>query len=704
VSLKCRIAATLLCALVVATDAHAQKRLALLIGINDYSASRIGARPHTLPVPGRDWPTLSGAVNDTGALAEMLALLYGFEKKDIVTLNDQFATRTAILQAIEKHLVKQAAKGDVIFFYYAGHGSQVNNSRSEELDRMDESIVPADSIAGAPDIRDKELQVLFNRIIDRGARLTIVLDNCHSGSGARGLMTTTRTRGVRADPRDVADGSRAPHPEARGALILSAAQDFDFAFETRDPNGLMHGAFTWALMRAMRDAAPGESGGDVFLRAQARLRAETPFQDPVLAGTSPARHRAFLGDRRNRATNRTVIAVEKVRRDGTVVLQGGWAHGLCVGSALRVLGERAAALTITAIKGLGRSEGRFLSQRTVTSGTLLEVAGWAAPSSRPLRVWMPPARTSIASLAPALVSIATQHRIRWITDPVEATPTHLLRPRAKGWELLDRDQRVVVLQNDAAAIAAVANLPPQSSLFVQFPAPAIELEDGIEAVARAEDADYILTGRYARTFAYAWVRPLVARTDRCKSPLPLRTEWINADADELRAAVLRLRRIQAWHLLETPPDARAPYRLALRDAERRDVRDGKVIGGNTYELLLRAKTTAKSPRYVYAFVIDSFGAGILLFPKEGSVENRFPLAGSAPADIDLGRASQFEVVPPYGVDTYFLLTTDEPLPDTSVLSWNGVRARSKARPPLEQLRAMPPTWSLEKMVIESVAP
>src|SRR4051812_40104256 len=248
--------------LFLATELNAQtpgRRRALLIAINDYSASTISTRPLAPPAPGRDWPNLSGAVTDAGILQQMLPPLYGFDPHDVVTLIDQSATRNAILRAVDELLLKPAEKGDVLLFYFAGHGSQVRNSLSDEPDKLDESLVPADSRLGVPDIRDKELRRLFNLILDRGARLTVILDNCHSGSGARGLMTGLRPRGLKADRRDVADSSGyGPRPEERGALVLSAAEDFDRAWETRDEEGTFHGAFTWALLRAMRDAEPNE--------------------------------------------------------------------------------------------------------------------------------------------------------------------------------------------------------------------------------------------------------------------------------------------------------------------------------------------------------------------------------------------------------------------------------------------------------------
>lgn len=737
----------------------AGRRRALLVGINDYTASRSSARPRLTAPPPRDWPNLGGAVNDVGAIKEMLGLLYDFDERDIITLTDQNATRSAILKALEQHLAGPAAKGDVLLFYFAGHGSQVRNSLSDEPDKLDESIVPADSRLGIRDIRDKELRPLFNRILNRGARLTVILDSCHSGSGARGLATGARPRGVKADLRDIADGTEAgPRPEERGALVISATQDFDAAWEVRDDDGKMHGAFSWAWIRAMRDSTAGEAVADTFARASARLRSEKPYQEPVLAGHPDVTLSPFLGIRKDRRADRTIISVEKVRGDGTVILQGGWANGLAVGSELRVLSDHTTTLrvTITTIRGLGQSEGRIPAGRpmpkSIRSGALLEVVGWAAPPGQPLRVWMPRLADdvdAIASLARKLAAEAVRRGVRWINDPIESTPSFLLRRGNHDWELLGADGGIEHLGPDASdAIAGVAKVPAASSLFVQLPAPAALIDgidvgpgsdrEGIHPADSAEEADYILVGRYSnRRLAYAWLRPSIKASDRRKTGLPLRSAWIVEDhrddplrdtAITLRDAVLRLRKIQAWHLLDSPPEARSAYRLGLlRVRDREWAKDGAVIGEEQYALILRATTPIPArirPRYVYVFSIDSHGQSFLLFPRSGSVENRFPLPPASgqsspfpPAEIPLGDTGTFEVAPPYGVDTYFLLTTDEPLPNPWILEWDGVRAGApKPQTALEELlmltatgrrarlRATASTWSIERTFFESVPP
>lgn len=713
------------------------RRRALLVGINDYSASRLGPVP--AGVPERDWWDLGGAVNDVESIGEMLELRYGFEPGEILTLTDQAATRVAILRAIETHLERPAGKGDIVFFYYAGHGSQVENSRSTEPDRLDESIVPADSRIGAPDIRDKELRRRFNRILDRGARLTVILDSCHSGSGARGLPSGARARAVRRDPRDVADGgSEGPKPDDRGALVISATQDHDRAHEKTDDDGKRRGVFTWAWLRAMRSSMDGESATDTFLRAQAILRGDTPYQEPVLSGNEEARLAPFLASRPGRRLRRAIIAVEKVRPDGTIVAQGGWAHGLTVGSELRLTnGDRETRFEVTVLRGLGRCEARPVpSDRArridVTAGALLEVSAWAAPPTAPLRVWMPETESSEAAIgwARELAGLARRRGVRWIDDPVDATPTHVVRWRAGAWQLLGPGGATETIANGADARSVLAKIPRGASLFTHLPAPAAVVKaidvgpgtdrDAIVPVEDPQEAEYLLAGRVSRRgdVEYAWVRPSMTSADR--SPLPARTAWrptSGALAPALQDAVLRLRRIHGWQNLPSPSEPH-PYELAMRRL--RDgavVRDRLLVGLDEYSLVLRAKKAARPPQYIYVFMIDSHGRSVLLFPLGGSVENRYPLASEKAPLAEIVLEGTFEVIEPYGVDTYFVLATDEPLPDPWVLEWDGVRGQRAAHSPLEELLTAtgapsrsaarvrtPSNWTIERATFTSAAP
>lgn len=750
----------------MALPCHSERSLArraLLIGINDYSASHLDGDGGSWKSPRSSWPSLAGAVNDVEAMREMFVASFGFPGEAVRVLTDQEATREAIFQAIEEHLIKPVRKDGIVVFYYSGHGSQVVNSKSDERDQLDESIVPADVPVGTPDIRDKELRRLFNRVLDRGARLVVVLDSCHSGSGARGLPSGAQARFVERDQRDVADDSDyGPRPEERGALVLSASQDDELAWEATNEEGKTHGAFTWALLKAMRSAAAGESAERVFLRARAWLRSADKFQEPVLAG-SPERLRAPLfGGRADQSDGTIAIAVESVEDDATVVLRGGWANGLDVGSELRKLPDfrrsapRGPRLEVMAVQGLGHSTAKILdavSPDEIQPGDLFEIVSWVAPQGSALRVWCPTVGDTRAArrLAQGLSDLAGQGRFRWIDDPVEEPieehPVHALRWHRGQWQLVVATDGAEALSLGAAPSPQeiASQLSPEARLFVQMPAPsalvdAIEIGPGTRhgGVVPTEDpagADYHLVGRLRGDgVEYAWVRPETNDADERRSGMPSRSAWRDPGetdglpaviADRLERQALVLAKIRAWYELQPPPNQEFPYRLRFRDDEDGGlVDDGVLREGRRYTVVLEladeivANDGGVRQRYVYVFAIDSAGNSVLLYPPVpwGNIENRFPrTSGASPAEIAIGDDSGFEIVEPFGTDTFFLLTTAEPILNPLILEYQGVRGRGPAgRSALEELlsltggtRGTRPAittsmkWSIERKVLRT---
>src|SRR5258708_7221279 len=223
-----------------------------------------------------------------------------------------------------------------------------------------------------------------------------------------------------------------------------------------------------------------------------------------MGGIADTRLSPFLGARPDRRGDHAVVAVEKVLSGGTVVIQGGWANGLSAGTELRDPAS-SARLTITVLRGIAESEARIEpSSGTTRSGALLEVVAWAVPPGRPLHVWIPRSPHSmkdIAAIARSMADQAAQHGVRWIADPIDTTPSHLLRWGNDAWEMISGSGSVERVGQDKEAIAAVRRLAARSTLLVQLPAPAALMDstsvDGVEQAANPEDADYVFVGRRA---------------------------------------------------------------------------------------------------------------------------------------------------------------------------------------------------------------
>ncbi|HEY9836890.1 MAG TPA: caspase family protein [Vampirovibrionales bacterium] len=234
------------------------RKLALLVGINDYSQAKVSA--------------LRGCITDVELQRELLIHRFGFNPQDILMVTDDTAikpTRAGLIEAVESHLIAQAKPGDVVVFHFSGHGAQVVNPYNplgNPRERLNSTFVPSDRTAEiqegqamVSDIMGASLFLWMSAI--NTENITVVLDSCHSGGGKRGNLT------IRAIPGGDYPSleEREYHQEwvsklgispekfvedrqkgvAKGVVIASAAATqlaADTPFE-----GFFAGAFTYAL-------------------------------------------------------------------------------------------------------------------------------------------------------------------------------------------------------------------------------------------------------------------------------------------------------------------------------------------------------------------------------------------------------------------------------------------------------------------------
>lgn len=737
-------------ALSLASSVEATQR-AVIVGIDKYapvkdapdepSANRVDG-PSSSTAGRSGWYDLDGAVNDARAMKDVLAL-HGFKPDNVALLLDEDATRDAILAAIQKYLVEASQKDDIAFFFYAGHGSQVENST--EVDRLDETLVPADSNLGAWDIRDKELRRLFGDILDRGAHLTAVIDACHSGGIARGFQPG-KVRALARDKRDIAlfagteNPDTRPPPGERGALVLSGAQSHQFAMEGRDTDGTSHGAFTLSLLRALRTAPPSEPARGLLLRSKGFMRAEGRTQEPS-ADALPARmQQPFFGRASSVPPGPLTAPVLSVQSEGRVEVGAGVALRIGPGSMLVQRGEKPVQVRIEKNEGLSRSLGLIVrgDPADLTTGSLLELDRWVPPAGAQLRVWIPPTmgQSKLDTSASEWGELVAAKDLVWVKDPTnDPGDLHVLAWNGTIWTLRAPDgvESALGAQVDANALRARLARTGDSlpRLFVLVP-PTPELvaklrfvseeNSAIEQTADAQSAHYLLAGRAAPTIEYAFLLPEATRAVPTDSALPTRTKWLQREnAAQLDGLARRLARLRAWLALESPLGGGTgfPYRLALKSATRLVADPDSVVrDGEQFELVLRApeepRGAQRQKHYVYVFVLDSAGTRFLLFPgpQQGVGENYLPgeVSKGWPEEIPLG--VQIRVSPPFGRDTYFVLVTREPLADPGVLQEEGVVRGGLGGSPLGNLvRSInatrgaqvetPVTWSVDRLPLRA---
>lgn len=621
-------------ALLLVTPAAAQNKYALLIGIDHYqpkgtqtsrppAAQDAGEGPSRWDLP--VWPRLEGAVNDATAMRDLLASAkFGFPEKNVHVLTESQATRDGILAAMQKYLVDQPQSGDMVVFYYAGHGSMRINSMNGRPDHFDETIVPVDANTGVFDIRNKEITRLFNAAADKGILLTAIFDSCHSGGVARGIPVGApgRTRFLPYDPRDALDppdrepdGALVPQPEDRphGAVVLSGAQAHQLASEWTTPDGTPHGAFTVALMNTLSRLPADASAEEVLGRVQVLLQGMgMNAQQPALDAPPDRRQAPLFGSARGSGKLRVAAGAEGARSDGTLTLQGGLELGLNPGCELARVkskpGDPDVRAQITSAV-LGHSTARLIppaAARQIEAGDEFELEKWAAPETFRLRMWIPapaPAATVARAVAEA-AKLRGSNALTWVDDPIRLSPDYLVQWNGSAWVLsgaggeqifgreLLADQVIHVLaraDTRSSKPRLFLDLPPSSELAQAVRSQLGEAQAAMEAATAPDTAQYLLAGRVSETGPeYAWAQKNVslgasaaADIDQhsgdsgalCSpdSPYPPRTNWLGAAAASELAERLadyagRLARVYSWLNLPAPAAGSGdafPYQLVL---------------------------------------------------------------------------------------------------------------------------------------------
>jgi len=198
----------------------------LSVGINQYKNNKLN---------------LNYARPDAESFSKLMdgktATLY--KQIELSTLYDQDATRQKILDKLDE-LADKINQEDVFIFYYAGHGSMVDNKfyfiPTESIRLYDASALNKEAIdAGL-------LQDKFKHI--KALKQLIIMDACQSG----GSVELLATRGA-SEEKAIAQLSR-----SAGIHVLASAGSEQFATEF---SSLGHGLFTYVLIKALQGEADG---------------------------------------------------------------------------------------------------------------------------------------------------------------------------------------------------------------------------------------------------------------------------------------------------------------------------------------------------------------------------------------------------------------------------------------------------------------
>lgn len=722
-------------AFVLTQSLFGQTKKALFIGINEYFPE--GAKESDVrQAP----PNLNGCVNDALSMKEIMQTRFGFEEKNMKMLLNQEATRAQIIKEIE-NLIYYAKTGDVVFIFYAGHGSQVNNSLSSENDKKDETIVPADAYLGTMDIRDKDIAKLLNKLLAKGVILTVIFDSCHSGSISRD-KNPPKYRFSPGDSRDVKDDTIPEPPENNGALIISAARDVEPAKEIKDEHGVAHGGFTASLIKVLLDERPTSSVQNIFNRTEAIMEYNGLVQKPVLAANATRRIGTLLGVDRSQIPTKLQVPVIKVE-GGEVVLQAGMPSNISVKTQLeRKTDKGVIKLEVTKMDGPNRCLAKVTegNPKGMKPGDIFEVTNIVMPPEALIKVFLyvsPYDTKNLQNIAEQLG--AKNFKTTPGVSPYQSLYYYnnqwMVAGKGKATQTIGKEMNLSIFKSKIVADSTLTfSLPATKALSTSL-ATRLRQFSVVSVVSDPASADYHLTGRYNNgKIEYAMVNPemeYALNTDN--HSLPSRTNFFTLEegkeealVDSLETYMLRIAKVKSWLTMPSPPDDGSfPFGFALRKSSTGQLvgDGGTVLKGDTFGLVFTVDEVNemywdRNKRYVYVFSIDNKASMKLMFPQSITAENTYPAVDKQTFEIrknaPLGPPRLFKVTGT-GTDNYIMLTSSEPINDLEIFSQEGVLRADGERggSDLEKLlRGMnkgtrneliaPASWSIQRISVKCI--
>jgi hypothetical protein len=754
------LAAGLILASFISNGQDGQKR-ALLIAIDKYTpppGTKIEGSARSL------FRDLDGCVNDARSIYTIITNRFDFPAKNIDTLYNDKASRDGIESKLNKFL-ETCEPGDIAFLYYAGHGSQVQNSLARnEADKKDESMVPSDTWKpGVKDIRDKELAVIYNKFIDKGVKLTVIMDCCHSGSLSRGPGDPGQFRFISEANYDAKDPSQPTPPEDRPGgnfLIMSAAQDNEFAQEQRDENNIAHGAFTLAFMKALNQQSVNASALNLFTAIRAILKSNGRKQEPVLGASPERQQQTLFGLSKGTVPDKYKVAISGIDRE-RITLQGGFALGLNKEHELvKFKGtDTLVKVVIDSVIGVNRSTAVVVkgSAKDLQAGEFLDVTNWVSSVAPPLKIYIPSPVSSNEQLA-KLVKLSQDLRqsanVKWVNDLEHEAPFASVFMKNNKFYVNADDGKGTRELTDVSLKGILAVTPKDSTIYFELPA-SKELADAIRQrltmnrnlvfTDNPDEAQYVLFGTLSQDGkpSYGLRRSQVSVNDT-EGVMPIQTAnfvVFNNDkqnytnvADSLYEYAMRLFKVRGWLQMSGPGQDKAKFPFYL---ELVNDKTGKPVGpegariGESVSLHIKADSSVYAPnfnpaaiplKYVYVFAIDKLGKMSLIYPDKigGNVGNKFPQVDN---NLEMKKdvlLAELEVGEPVGTDNLFLLATDEQITTYAILfeqdGVRGVQMRDKGESnPLGDILNLgnektatrsyksktPANWSLYKLQVKT---
>jgi len=447
---------------------------------------------------------------------------------------------------------------------------------------------------------------------------------------------------------------------------------------------------------------------------------------------------------------RSILLIPVIKyENGEVHLQAGFPSGISPKTQLEKKTKNGIIkLEITRMGGVNRSYAKVIKgdPKAIKAGDLFAVSNIVVAPEAAIKVYIYESVFSNDILT-ATVKNTVRKNYNWQQATVLNPAYQNLYYREGKWIITYKDKDFQNLGNTIGVDVLNGKVVKDSSLRFNIPANAtlskylkekFNGESNVAITKNPNQADYHLVGRWRNNkIEYAFINPVrLFESGESESQLPLRTHFFAVNkstggeaavADSLENYILRIAKIKAWLTLPSPPDDGSfPFAFALRRSSTGElITNGQQVKyHDTLGLVFTLDEINelywdRNKRYVYVFSIDSKGEMLLLFPRNITGENTYPLINRNTYEIrqnaPLGASRLFRITDSTGYLNYIMLTTAEPINNLDIFKQEGVFKQEKERggTALEKLLGgvgastrseliAPASWSITRISVKCV--
>lgn len=313
---------------------------ALLIGVSNY-------------MQGSDWPDIN-SYNDIKLIHQCIFQM-GFLDENILILENASATKAKIIEALKLFCSSKLKPGDVFYFHFSGHGQQKTDLNQDEVDGLDECIVPFDSpknflegqYEGENLIADDELALLFECIrkkLGPLGHLLVTIDACHSGTSIRGFNLNFRgTETIMTDVSGVNNAVLTEDEEDNTILNTNnignnklasliaffGSTQHQLNYEYKANDGLNYGSLSYSFTKGLLNSNTGASYRELYEKIRVEMALIAPYQNPQFEGNLD--RLVLNGELKDKEQH---FSITQSLNDSMFYIDAGFINGLTVGSVL----------------------------------------------------------------------------------------------------------------------------------------------------------------------------------------------------------------------------------------------------------------------------------------------------------------------------------------------------------------------------------